>query len=505
MHYALDQQTQKFISFEFSSDEHFFDIAEVRAESRGKSSRYVCIECRSPVSLVANPLKIEESAKYFFRHHPNTGQGCSLHTETGKNRSGIHNGVQEGRKHRETKFLIASLLSHLPNWSVVDVDRKMVISDDGLKRRKPDVHAQFYGTDVAIEVQFHTENPLVLLERQAFYRDKGWYLIFISLGSPDSNNAIDLQHDLNERPYDLFGETSRPTRQVHKDIAALQAGNWFIFSKENINQTMEEKKWFLTAQFLNSTSEKNGELITNWRESIATFDELKKEAGKTYFFDSAEQQKRVKSSCSKIKIQFGRAHSSRLLKDCKYRNYAQYKSDLKSNWAGFLESFEHDEPYHFESFNKNFSIRSQALASKVIQFGKQYFSDNHDHQKFYTMQERVSDLPFGLGQHDLAATANLICVLGEPLYDGNTTPQGVATSAAARILDAHHEKPLFAAQHALLKAIELSSIPDLIATKALKNRKEAINEIEHRHKNRLAKDYITFVEWFHSIQKNARN
>lgn len=500
MHYALDQKTQKFISFELSSDEHFFDIAEVRAESRGKSSRYVCIECRSPVSLVANPLKIEESAKYFFRHHPNTGQGCSLHTETGKNRSGIHNGIQEGRKHRETKFLIASLLSHLPNWSVVDVDRKMVISDDGLNRRKPDVHAQFHETDVAIEVQFHTENPLVLQERQAFYRDKGWYLIFISLDSIDSESREKPQYNLDEIPSSLFEETFSPTRQVHKDIAALQAGNWFIFSKENIKQAMKEKKWFLTAQFLNSTCDKNGELATSWREAIVSFDELRKEAGKTYYFDSSEQQKRAKESCKKIQLQFGHAHSVGLLKDCKYRNYAQYKNDLKSNWAGFSEFFEHDEPYHFESFNKNFSIRSQALARKVIQFGKQYFSDNHDHQKFYSMQERLTDLPFGLGKHDLVATANLICVLGIPLYDGNITPQGVATSAAARILDAHHEKPLFTAQHALLKAIELSSIPGLIKTKALQKRYEAINEIEHRQKSRLANDYITFVEWFTYIR-----
>lgn len=114
--------------------------------------------------------------------------------------------------------MLAQTLNHLNGWSVISVDKRFLFSPDQRKRGKPDVYATYKETEVVFEIQLRAESPKIISARQELYRDSGRKLIWLSM-----ENSEIVSEDFSKNCIDV--------KQVQKDIAFTNRGNWFIFNK----------------------------------------------------------------------------------------------------------------------------------------------------------------------------------------------------------------------------------------------------------------------------------
>ncbi len=202
------------------------ELQEIR-QANIKHHRFVCQNCKQLVYLHAKRDDDSRHGHQYYFSHPE-GIDCDWKSDS-KSRAEIYAGVSEGDKHWQMKELLAKTLINLPNWEVVDVDTQFVFSLDKLKRAKPDLHARYFGTDVAFEIQLRSESPKVILDRQHFYQEKEWPLIWLSAENED-------------QILDFFDKERIAVKQVQKDIAFCNRGNWFIFNKFLASQSLEKKQ-----------------------------------------------------------------------------------------------------------------------------------------------------------------------------------------------------------------------------------------------------------------------
>lgn len=494
MESAYDTEKKLFISARQYNDDifKFFDLQDLRADSRSHQ-RYVCVnpECQRPVSLCANHCK-DSDMPYYFRHKDPDAHDCFLHSKHPGNRASAHNGVQEGKRHLNTKTQIASLLSQLPDWQVVDVDRKMIFSDDGSERRKPDIHARYRGQDIVIEVQFHSENPLVIRGRQRFYADKGWPMLYISINSPDKEE---------------HSELDVPIRQVHKDIAGIQNGNWFQFSTDTFKSSAEAKEFILDATYLDVWCDDN-RVAWMWRKQRCSYSDLTAIPGQTYLVDSKAVMDSAYQRFSELQATVGVAVGTSLLSRAEQpnpeytlRTYDDYKDALEREWTHYPEYFSDSE--HSDLFHESFGRRQRKLAATILKCAALHFVEDNQRykearEKFSELAEKVEGLGFGIGKHtSLETIAHLLCIMGSPLYSGDRDPYAVATASIGHIANSKPGSDLYGGMNALPLAIEASQLSErLTISNAVTRKQTLLNNIRLIKPTGIHKQYCDFISWW---------
>ncbi|WP_425628650.1 hypothetical protein [Vibrio neptunius] len=198
------------------------------AKSFSEHGVYVkCGQCKCPVHFIAK----NATAEAHFRHIPTRAPSlekmkvCSFYSDSesffGKGQ--IYKG--EGQWHFKTKHFLAS---HLDAIGCKDVRvEKFIFSKDPSidKRRKPDISfIDVNGNRFAIELTRWWMNPEVVYEREKFFRDEGYNLIWLFSPKCEETNLVTLN-------LILYGSSaSRQTASV--DILSKVECNAFVLSDE---------------------------------------------------------------------------------------------------------------------------------------------------------------------------------------------------------------------------------------------------------------------------------
>ena len=497
MEFALDTTTGEYIGCRLfnNNDLRFFDAQKIRLTSKSEMGRYRCPvdSCQAPVWLAANPHKnINEYAlDYIFRHKNGTGKNCPLSSDSEMNRAEIHKGIQEGNNHLYTKLTIATLLQKIPDWEVISVDDRFVFNEDRTVKGKPDILARYRGQEVAIEIQLHSEDPAVLMARHSLYKGLGYGLLFISIDTPIGDE-------------DELSDGVR-FRQVHKDIATIQKGNWFQFTKDDLVRSIDEKQFCLTViHYASSVTRKKPELKGTWVSDAVSFNQLTVEPGLVYYIDSESLLKSNKFKYQAWESPVGRKIGGHLLKQNNYRSYQAYLDDLKSAWPAFNLVYEVDVKSHQDAFNNNYRRRARVVGDMVLNCAKNFFAGIEPEAS--NELRRISKacvrkgLDFGLDDPDIQVISHLLCVLGFPLYSGKVQPLAAASASAAKFLDAKDGAALHSGLYALPLALELSNV-EVKSTNAIKKRITTLKEVEASMNGLKPFGYSRFVQWIYDLYR----
>ena len=121
------------------------------------------------------------------------------------------------------------------------------------------------------EIQLRSENPETIRRRKALYRDKQWWLVWISA-------------DGAELVSEQFSDTCIKTRQVHKDMAFSNRGNWFIFNEDIAKRSIEEGCLYILVRYWSARLDQR-HIEYEWEESVTSLAELTYQEGDLFYQD----------------------------------------------------------------------------------------------------------------------------------------------------------------------------------------------------------------------------
>ena len=364
------------------------DLPEIQSIRTGEDrERYVCYECHQAVKLNARKNRVSRLGHtYYFKHPPGVGEGCRW--KTGALTPGqIYAGVQEGIDHYQMKICLKNTLEQLSDWAVVDVDRVFIFNDDRSVRGKPDIHARYRGQDVVFEVQLRSEDPRTLTKRKRLYQEKGWPLVWLSLGE-----CID------------GGE-----RQIQKDMAFLSRGNGFVFNEALSRQSIEDDALMFLVKVWTPVIE-GYQMGHQWIVEHASYQDLQYEKGEVFLVDTNKLYDDIRETLEK-------GRQGDILRELKNAlpmpGEAHFKELASYKWPNRVVPAS-AQAWLSAVYKQEFEQRAYELKVAIIRY---LASD--DWQKRGSMlywakvAGRVSNMPFGIeaGQ-DLRIVEAVMVILG---------------------------------------------------------------------------------------------
>ncbi|MGB0937815.1 MAG: DUF6035 family protein [Colwellia sp.] len=451
--------------------DEIFEQHELQAirTDKEKSNRFLCGLCKQKVTLYSvSAPEFRFGHRYHFQHPP--GIECDWKSDT-KTRAEIYRGIDEGKKHWEMKKLLAETLIELDGWEVIDVDKKFVFSADRLRRAKPDLHARIDGKDVVFEIQLRSESPQTIIDRKAFYKSKGWRLIWLSA----ENSQI---------VSESFAEDCIDTKQVQKDIAFTNRGNWFIFDTLLAEKSKEEGDLRLLAKIWEPQQVHN-KIEYDWREQEIIYSELQFEDGDTFFQDFFQRDRELKIQLKEE----GKRAVEHGLPTWVPKNWTQFLQSAKVVWPTL--DMNTDEDWLHKLYKEDLENRELTLKTTILSFFRSDSWREHNNPSYWgKIANKVQGLGFGIYESaDLRIVDKLLLILGYPLSE-HLNP-----NKSSHIQSCHYffDKESFSKYRQLcLDAINYSPYKDeIISHHTMVKRMNAKGEdIEQKH------DLDEFLAWF---------
>ncbi|WP_257266135.1 DUF6035 family protein [Endozoicomonas sp. ONNA2] len=374
-----------------------FEQHEIQTMRSGsKSGRFVCPVCSHGVYLHAvKDSHCGRGHSYHFQHP--SGVDCEWKGEC-KSKGEIYRGVQEGSRHQDMKLLLAETLPQLSGWAVIDVDRYFVFNQDKTLRGKPDLHAQYYGDDIVFEIQLRSETPEIIMRRKQLYADKGWRLLWIS-----ADNASLVS--------EAFSETCLETRQVQKDIAFSNRGNWFIFNKALAERSLAEGRLILLARHWTASVTGN-RIEYGWQESLVAIDDLTF-SGAEFFYKDFDQQ--LTEAQAELR-ETGRQSALELIKKERFSSWDHCLTRTKSLWPS-MDFLGEDGEWLNQQFREDYRDRELQMKQWIVKFLRSHnWRKHHKRQPWLEAAERLKNAPFGIQKDQpLAIFEKLLLILGYSL------------------------------------------------------------------------------------------
>ena len=228
---AVDLETMRLISSDDLMGMHKDDYQVIRRLATrarlDRRPRYVCDLCGHPVYA---PREARSGLPY-WKHHPGAPENCPWWTGTPSGVDAVSgrqfDGAQESPLHAKIKAIVGELLTAdvrtKPGSVIVD---EYVVTEGG--RRRPDVRAVYDDVPVVVEVQLATTQIPIILQREDFYANEAFRLLWLTW---------------NFQPPQADGRLL----SSFEDIYYSHNKNLFSMDEETIHISRQEKKVFLRA------------------------------------------------------------------------------------------------------------------------------------------------------------------------------------------------------------------------------------------------------------------
>lgn len=431
--------------------------------------RFVCGNCSQLVYLHSKENKASQLGHSYYFQHP-SGIECEWKSD-GKSQALIYAGVKEGKKHREMKLMLEETLISLDGWEIIDVDKKFVFSLDKLQRAKPDLHAQYLGEDIAFEVQLRSESPEVIKRRQEFYYAKGWKLIWLSA----ENSEIVSEN---------FKFDCLDVKQVQKDIAFSNRGNWFIFNKELSEKSIKEGKLTIQAKTWEVTR-RGCKLSYGWSDEIISYSDLRFSGGDTFYKDFYQLDQQMK----KILRDEGMSNIVNKLPLWHENHWYKFLLQAKKAWPS-LDS-EVDNDWLHEQFTEDMQKRELIIKEKIVTFFRNSIWRIDQNRNFWDeLANKTEELNFGIQINaDLRTVEKLLLILGYDLSLYLNRAKQAHAQATHYFFDC---ESFLKYQEVCLSTVKVSKY----RIEILNNKKVERRLRERKPLTEQSTDLNRFVEWF---------
>ncbi|MCG7551647.1 DUF6035 family protein [Pseudoalteromonas sp. Of7M-16] len=456
-----------------------FDFIYEQAELQGFrtnkkfTNRFACQNCKNPVFLkaLADESRLH-GHHYYFSHHKDAV--CPWKSDS-TTVAEIYAGVEEGRLHLETKRSLANTLKQLEHWQIIDIDKKFIFSADKLNRAKPDLHAQYKGKDVVFEVQLRSESPKVVMKRQEFYKNKGFQLIWLS--ATKDNIFVD--------------EDKGFVKQVHKDIAFCNRGNWFIFDAIQAEKSVKKGQLQLIAMVWESYLKLDSKRIKyDWNEYKIDYAQLTYEDGETFYKDFFAINKAHKDRLRDL----GRKTLQENIREYRVHNWNEFLKAAKSEWPSL--EVDHERKWLKALFKIDYESRELEVKRKVLEVVRHYSNQGEQfYQRWSELENKLAKVDsFGVSRNmNLQVVEKVLLILGYDLTSHLNTKNKSHCRAVHNFFDYGSFIPY---QSLCLKAIELSPLKDeILADENVLKRLHMPLKIDCEEEN---KSIHGFLGWFAS-------
>lgn len=271
-------------SIEFFKDQHLptrkLELFEIRQHIinglKIGFSPYICSYCKIPVKI-GGGVPGENTQSLHFRHAQRS-PNCIYNDSSKFTREQIlcikFNGAKEGYQHEYLKNTIASILRDDKNNLPLNVEVEKVVRSEVVSKewRKPDIKVIYPDKKIVIELQLATTFVDVILERSDFYKQEGFYLIWI----------------LDKFSTDLKEQTFSQT-----DILVSSNYNVFVFDKEMEELSKKRNQLHLKCNYTYYTIEKNKLSSPLWGIEIITLQQIHyDEEFRAYFYDTKSEKEK---------------------------------------------------------------------------------------------------------------------------------------------------------------------------------------------------------------------
>lgn len=169
------------------------DVGEERAQN---DAAFRCGQCDEPVYINGGDGLTGDGRSTHFSHYAKSGTECSWRSGGDKvySQGGCqYDGLREGPEHQLKKQLLVDVLRCDPNATKIDLEKRHAI---GPRWRRPDVSANYNGQPVAFELQLARMPLQTMIEREAFYRELGMALVWVTTPSNVYNLSTQSFRDL---------------------------------------------------------------------------------------------------------------------------------------------------------------------------------------------------------------------------------------------------------------------------------------------------------------------
>jgi len=254
------------------SDEQFFKFRREIEEARKKSPIALCSVCYQPVVLRGDAHRTK-----FFAHTKNSAD-CPIKTTTNLTEDELralkYNGQKEGETHKKNKERIAELLL-LDDLFEDDVKVEATFRQAnhvGIAKewRRPDISCALNHSNIqlVIELQASTTFLDVIINREAFYRRNGVYILWVFI-------------------------SFEPDRFTTLDIAYGNFENVFVFDPEARSESEKLKKLILKCYYRKPYVTELNTISYVWECELVGFNILsfEEESKKVYFKDTEGMKK----------------------------------------------------------------------------------------------------------------------------------------------------------------------------------------------------------------------
>lgn len=431
-------------------------------------NRFVCAYCKQTVLLYSRAdVQSRHGHLYHFQHTP--GTECEWRSDK-IGRAYLYQGIKEGNKHRDLKTMLAQTLNHLNGWLVISVDKRFLFSPDQRKRGKPDVYATYKETEVVFEIQLRAESPKIISARQELYRDSGRKLIWLSM-----ENSEIVSEDFSKNCIDV--------KQVQKDIAFTNRGNWFIFNKNMCQDSIDAGQLVLLAMVWTPEISAN-KIIYQWRQYKITYNDLTFEKGEVFYKDfhmmhrDAIQQLR----------QRGQEKCLLILEKEEPRTFVDFIELTRSAWPTFDEN--HDAEWLRCTFNDYGNNKKIALKAAILDFFKSTdWREKSSHEGWTRITQKISNPKIGINiNSNLVVIEKILLILGYKISEHLSPEKSKHIWACHNFYDYTSYKPY---RELCQKAIEHSKYNNqIVSDKTMQKRINAPVDIEQKH------DLDDFLAWF---------
>lgn len=234
--------------------------------------KYKCYYCQQLIKIRGKAENETKLKRMHFAHQWDS-EDCPIKTSQNLTRQQVqaikYNGQKESELHRRTKELVAASLeaNRLTNKGITEVATETVRRDSSglMTWHKPDVSAVYKSQNLVFEIQLSTTFLSVIADREHFYQQNQTYIIWL---------------------FKYFSDELDKQRFTEKDVFYGNNQNAFVFDREAIRESKDQKDLILTCLFREPF--RNGQQIAyRWREQKVglhdlTFDDT---TYKVFFFD----------------------------------------------------------------------------------------------------------------------------------------------------------------------------------------------------------------------------
>lgn len=323
----------------------------------------LCPTCYQPLILAGR-----KDQTFYFRHVKDS-EDCPIKTTSHLTKEEIeamkYNGQKEGRRHKENKMIIASLLESDPFFNDIRVEKTFREENPtGIAKRwrRPDVSATHAESNskVAFELQVSTTFIDVIIDREHFYRDNGAFIIWVFL-------------DFEENKF------------TELDIFYANKSNAFVLDEEAIAESNQQGELVLKCFYreycleeaFETVDVKENTAIELVKVSQLSFDQ---ETGKLYFFDSTAQKIESENKAH-IRRKAIEEEKERKKAEEKARREAEARAKRRSSYETNSWKPNYFEPRTRE--NKGISESNFKALSKTKQFDKLKCDNCGNTENFY--------------------------------------------------------------------------------------------------------------------------